>query len=129
MQQQDWEPIVASYQQGQTADMLQAQINGEWGEIWTVPPCSPDALSRAGRQFTRSRANSIRHYRRAVLKEQHAEVQQVVICTELPSRRQTAYCLTTRHPLTLSRILCDEALESLIEAFTPSVAYSEQTIK
>jgi len=115
--------ILTAYRNGLTADMLQAQVDGEWGGYWTLPPCSPDFSGRAARQFGRSRAQSLRHFRRAILTKHGQESRQVVVITELPSREQSVYCLDTFRPITLPQFLNDAALAALIEAFSPSAYF------
>ena len=116
----DWPSIIAAYQDGLTADMLQAEFQRGQGVIWTVPPCSPEALERAGRQFTRSRARRILHIRRAVLRHQGEDGQAVVIATELPDRLQQVRDLDTAEEVVLRCLLFDEALAALDAAFIPS---------
>ena len=116
----DWDAVISAYQNGFTADMLQAKNDGKWGVIWTVPPCSPKALEHAGRQFSRSRAASILHIRRAVLHVQGREGQAVAVVTELPSRRQQVRDLETAEEVILRRLLSDDALAALEAAFLPS---------
>jgi hypothetical protein len=50
MNDSDWEFYLAAYRAGATADMVQAEIAGEWGPIWTIPPARPRQRSeRVGR--------------------------------------------------------------------------------
>ena len=115
----EWEPIAAYYQKGHTADMLQAETNGKWGVMWTVPSCSPNALGRAGRQFTQSRAHTIRYFRLAMLRKTGADAQRVVVMTILPSGAQEVCSLETLCPVQTSQFLSDEALEALTDNFIP----------
>jgi hypothetical protein len=84
----EYKEVIRAYRQGATADFLQARIRGQWGPLWTVPSCSPTALERAGRQFTRSRAEAVRIYRRARLRSRGGLVRDVAILTTLPERIQ-----------------------------------------
>lgn len=115
----EWEPIAAYYQKGHTADMLQAETNGKWGVMWTVPSCSPNALGRAGRQFTQSRAHTIRYFRLAMLRKTGADAQRVVVMTILPFGEQGVYSLENLCPVPVSQFLSDEALQALAESFIP----------
>ena len=126
MEKIDWESIITAYQNGFTADMLQAEFEQKQGVIWTVPPCSPEALEHAGRQFCRSRAKSILHIRRAVLHRRDQQDQAVVIATELPIHRQQVRDLGTSEEVVLRRFLSDAALTALEAAFTPSTAETVQ---
>ena len=112
---------LAAYRGGLSADMLQARIDGAWGPIWTIPPCSPVAAERAGRQFTRSRAEAIRYVRRAQLRRSSAAsaAVAVMITTELPSRMQS---VTTFEGVVLrvDSFLEDPTLVALVEAFAPA---------
>ena len=119
MERIDWENIITAYRNGLTADLLQAEFQREQGVIWTVPPCSPEALERAGRQFSRSRAARILHIRRAVLRGRDRPDQAVVVATELPAHRQQVRDLVTAEEIVLRRLLSDAALAALEAAFTP----------
>ncbi len=88
MTETDWPSILAAYRRGATADILRVKVGGKWGPVWTVPPCSPEGMEHAGRQFVRSRAESIRLYRRARLRSGGGLIQDVVILTTLPERTQ-----------------------------------------
>ena len=118
----DWPSIIAAYQDGLTADMLQAEFQQGQGVIWTVPPCSPEALERAGRQFTRSRARRILHIRRAVLRRRDQDNQAVVVATEFPSHRQEVRDLDSAEAVILRRLLSDDVLAALDSFFTPYTA-------
>ena len=115
----DWPRIITAYRNGLTADLLQAEFQREQGVIWTVPPCSPEALERAGQQFSRSRAARILHIRRAVLRGRDRPDQAVVVATELPAHRQQVRDLVTAEEIVLRRLLSDAALAALEAAFTP----------
>ncbi len=112
---------LAAYRGGLSADIVQAKTDGEWGPIWTIPPCSPVAMERVGRQFTRSRAEAVRHTRRARLR--HPSVSsaavEVMIATELPGKEQS---VTTFDGVVLQvdAFLEDHALVALAEAFAPA---------
>ena len=121
----DWPRIITAYRNGLTADLLQAEFQREQGVIWTVPPCSPEALERAGRQFLRSRARRILHVRRAVLRRRDQDDQAVVVATELPGRRQDVRDLNTMEQIVLQRFLSDAALNALQEAFAPPLVASQ----
>ena len=116
----DWNKIIAAYQNGLTADMLQAEYRDGQGVTWTVAPCDSDALERAGRQFSRSRAVSLWHIRRAVLRHTSHGEQSVVIATELPTRRQHIRELATAEEIPLQKFLQDAALIALEASFVPS---------
>ena len=115
----NWKSILAAYQNGLTADMVQVEFECEQGVIWTVPPCSPEALERAGRQFLRSRARRILYIRRAVLHQKDRPDYAVVVATELPTLRQQVRDLVTAEEIVLRRLLSDAALAALEAAFTP----------
>lgn len=121
MQNIEWDAVIAAYQNGLTADILQADFNGDQGVIWTVAPCDPKALESAGRQFSRARAVSIRHIRRAVLHRRDQPDQVVVIATELPARLQQVRDCDTAEEIPLRHYLRDSALIALEGAFPPSV--------
>ena len=118
--------MIAAYANGFAADMLQAKINDEWGVIWTISPCCPNSMERAGRQFSRSRAASVLHIRRAVLHVQGREDQAVVVVTELPSRRQQVRDLNTAGEVILRGLLSDAALAALEVTFAPSAKEAVQ---
>ena len=118
----DWDKIIAAYKNGLAAEMLQAQIKDEWGVIWTIPPCSPDAAERVGRQFSRSRAQALRHIRRAILRRAGRSDQAVVIATELPAQRQQVRDLESGAEIILRHFLRDDALSALEESFMPQIA-------
>ena len=118
----NWKSILAAYQNGLTADMVQVEFECEQGVIWTVPPCSPEALERAGRQFLRSRARRILHFRRAILRRRDRTAQDVIVATELPTRCQNVRDLSTAEEVLLSGFLHDSALDALEAAFAPSAA-------
>ncbi len=120
MQNIDWDEVIAAYNNGFTDDIIQAGVDGKWGVIWTVAPCSPKAMERAGQQFSRSRAISIRHIRRAVLHRRDQPDQAVVVVTELPSWQQQVRDLETAEEIILRRLLSDGALDSLEAAFVTS---------
>jgi hypothetical protein len=126
MEKIDWPSIVSAYNNGLTADILRAKFDGEWGVTWTVPPCSPEALERAGQQFSRSRAQSILHIRRAVLRRRDQQNQNVVVATELPARRQQVRDLGNSEEIVLRRFLSDDVLKALEAAFMPSTAENVQ---
>jgi hypothetical protein len=111
---------LAAYRGGLRADILQAKTDGKWGPIWTIPPCSPVAMERAGRQFARSRAQAVRHSRRAHLRRPSApsETVNVVVITEFPGREQSV-TIFDGVPLRLNVYLEDEALAALAAAFSP----------
>ena len=119
MENTEWQRVIDAYRGGATADLLLAEMNGVWGVIWTVPPCSPEALERAGRQFSRSRAARILHIRRAVLRGRDRPDQAVVVATELSAHRQQVRDLVTAEEIVLRRLLSDAALAALEAAFTP----------
>lgn len=121
------ETILTAYRNGLTADMLQAQIAGEWSEYWTIPPCSPDLAGQAAQQFMRSRAQTLQHTRRAILAIHGQQERQVVVATLLPSKEQVVYCLDTFLLITTQQFLCDATLEALMKAFTPHIIRSEKT--
>ena len=112
---------LAAYRGGLSADIVQVKTDGRWGPIWTIPPCSPMAMERAGRQFTRSRAEAIRHVRRARLCRSSAmsAAVEVMIATELPSKMQS---VTTFGGVVLQvdSFLEDPTLAALAEAFAPA---------
>jgi len=107
------EEILKAYRQGATADILQQDINGEWGPIWTIPPCSPEAVERAGRQFIRSHALRIRYTRRARINSSDKTVVEAVLVTVLPERTQIVLRLDngSHHPV--QRYLRDNCLDAL----------------
>src|SRR5262245_36236427 len=109
--------FLAAYQRGQSADMLQARTEGEWGPLFTAPPCSIKAMERAGRQFTRSRAQAVRHVRLARLKRCHGEYVQVMVISTIPQRTQIVLDLITGERLKIARYLTDDALEALESEF------------
>ena len=116
----NWTSIIAAYRNGLTTDIIQAKYESGEGVLWTVPPCDPDAARHAGRQFSRSRAISIRHIRRAVLHRRDQPDQIVVIATELPARRQQVRDLETAEEAPLRCYLRDATLVALETAFLPS---------
>ncbi len=112
---------LAAYRGGLKADILQAKTDGEWGPIWTIPPCSPVAMERAGRQFTRSRAQAVRHIRRARLSHTaSSSAVDVVVMTDLPQRVQAVARIEDAIALRVNIYLEDDALLSLEVAFSPS---------
>jgi len=123
MRQDNFSSVLNAYRTGFASDFLQGKYSNKWTTYWNVPPCSPEALSRAGQQFTFSRAQAIRHFRRAVWAKHKFGARRVVVITELPSREQTVYCLETLQLIRISRFLSDAALEALIEAFSPSAHF------
>lgn len=120
MQNIDWPSIITAFKNGLTADMLMADYERGQGGIWTIPPCSPSSMERAGRQFSRSHAQSVLHIRRAVLRRRGRQDQAVIVATELPSRKQQVWDLGTSEEVILRRLLCDVALTALETAFTPT---------
>ena len=85
----DLTSTLLAYRGGLKADIIQAKTEGKvWGPIYCVPPCSPAAMERAGRQFARARAEAIRHCRQARLRGL-LETEEVVVITVLPQREQT----------------------------------------
>lgn len=112
---------LAAYRGGLSADILQAKTDGEWGTIWTIPPCSPVAMERAGRQMTRCRAQAIRHVRRALLRCSSASsiAVEIMIATELPSRMQSVTNFDGV-ALRVDVYLEDPSLAVLAEAFSPT---------
>ena len=115
----DFADVIEAYRNGATADMLQADIQGEWGAIWTVAPNSSESMENVGRQFTRMRARQLRHMRRAILKRVSGVREQVAIITELPARRQVIFSLLTASKIDLGRYLVDDALMMLERTFRP----------
>lgn len=111
----EWASVLVAYQRGLQADMIQFQnAKGEWGVVWTVPPCSPIALEKAGRQAIRCRTVRIRHIRRASLTAQHRDAIDVVIVTEAAPMKQEVRCLKTSRIMTVGKILADRDLQALI---------------
>lgn len=111
--------MITAYQFGASADLLKAQdAGGEWGVWFSVPPCSPQAMEKAGLQFVRSRTQAVQHVRHALLK-QGEQATEVVIVTNLPSKKQVVYGLNTQRVVFLSRYLEDDALAALTTAFAP----------
>jgi hypothetical protein len=108
----EYKDVIAAYRRGAKADFLQAKIRGQWGPLWTVPSCSPNALDRAGRQFARCRAESVRHYRRAVLRRGSGSACDVVILTVLPGRLQHVREVTDGAVVVVD-FLADDALNAL----------------
>ncbi|MGI4789966.1 MAG: hypothetical protein ACRYFS_14080 [Janthinobacterium lividum] len=110
---------LTAYLGGLNADLLQARINGEWGPIWSVPALCPEALERAGRQFTGCRAEAVRHYRRALLRRPLTQRRpvDVVVATELPSREQ---CVIRFDGVTLHVVYLEDAtLAAFAASFSP----------
>ena len=114
----DREAIIRAYLGGLRADMLQAQTERGWGAIWTVPSASPEAMERAGRQFTKMRAYTIRHIRRAHLKNAAGQAVNAVIVTAFPGREQVALRLDTSVRIRVEYI-GDEAQTALEVNFVP----------
>lgn len=109
---------LAAYRGGIRADILQAEIDGKWGPIWTIPPCSPVAIERAGRQFTRCRVQKLRHFRHARLRGP-SSCTDVIVMTELPSRQQDVARVKDGVTLQVRTFLEDEALSALKASFVP----------
>ncbi len=114
------------YLRGNRADVLQARRGGIWGPFWTLPPKSATAMENAGRQLTRSRAERVRHIRRARFSNgaRHdgmvVDPVEVVILTELPSLFQGVVRLADGQALRVAFCFSDDSLTALREAFTPS---------
>lgn len=115
MNETEWRQVLGTYRRGTTADILQAKIRGRWGQLWTVPPCSPDAMERAGRQFVRSHAEAIRLYRHARLRSGSGLIQDVVILTTLPERTQNVRDLSAGAVVVVN-YLADDTLGALERA-------------
>lgn len=117
---------VLGYRRGRTADMIRARIQGVWGTVWTIPPGSPDAMERVGRQLTRSGAEQARHTRRAHLRKRptigdiSTNVVEAVILTEYPSGFQLIVCLEDGRRVYVTSLLEDEGLAALRRAFIQS---------
>ena len=113
----DLDAILTAYRRGLKADMIQASTStGQWGTIFCLPPCSPSVMESAGRQFARSRAENIRHCRRARLRGPSA-TQDVIIATVLPMRQQTVARISDGTLLALEVYLEDAPLVALDSAF------------
>ena len=113
--------MVSAYRRGFAADIVQARqdVGGEWGPIFATPPCSPDAMGQAARQFTRSRAVAVRHCRRARLRGP-SSCTDVIVVTELPSRQQDVARIEDGVMLQVRTYLVDESLAALAAGFVPS---------
>ena len=122
----EFSSVMTAYRNGFTADFLQAKYSEKWTTYWTIPSCSPAGLEKAGRQFTFSRAQALRHFRRANLTRQGVESRRVMICTEMPTMKQAVYCLDSFRHIPFKRFLSDEALQALTESFIPYGARVEK---
>jgi hypothetical protein len=119
----------AAFRNGTTADFLHAQQDGVWGQLWTIPPCSPAAMEKAGKQFTRSRSSQVRHYRRAMLNMRMLiEPLLVMVETELPGRRQRVFDIQTGIEVKVPTYLEDAALAALEIAFIAFAVSSEAIV-
>lgn len=78
-------------------------------------------MERAGRQFSRTRDQGIRHIRRAVLLGWGHPARVVVVVTQLPAHRQRVRDLATADEIVLSRYLRHEASAMLKVAFDAAV--------
>ena len=121
--------LIQAYRHGLKADVLQEKQQGQWGPLWTIPPCSPTAMERAGQQLTRSRCSHVRHYRRAMLRMQMLiEPMLVMIETELPTRQQRVSDIETGIEVRVPIYLEDTALAALETAFVALPASSESIV-
>jgi hypothetical protein len=120
MDDSEIDSILQAYRNGATADMLRSKSAETWSVWWTVPPCSPAALERAGQQMTRSRAEAVWHVRRAVLKSKDERESSVVIFTELPTELQQVFMLSDGRVVQTTRCLIDGSLAALKQAFVPA---------
>jgi len=108
--------ILSAYRRGLTADMIQMRIGGEWGVIWTIPPCSPEALERVAHQVRRCRADRVRHIRRARLMVRGADPIEAVILTEISPVIQEVRCLRTACLVLVGEVLTDHGLQRFLVA-------------
>jgi hypothetical protein len=120
MKTTDWDTVLAAYRQGAMADFVQMKVDGEWGILWSVTPCSAFALEQAACQANRCRAEGMKHVRHAVLRNQAGATRRAVVVTELPGWRQEVRCLETGRPVRVDRRLVDESLAGLKAAFSPN---------
>jgi len=129
MQNDNHDIIVEAFRGGLTTDMLQGKADGRWGPLWTLPPCSPAAMEKAGKQLTRSRSSHVRHYRRAMLNMRMLmEPMLVMVETEFPGRRQRVSDIETGIEVKVPVYLEDAALSALEAAFVAFAAPQEQAV-
>ncbi len=86
--------IMAFYQRSK-ADIVSALDGDGAGVIFTLPPCSPDALSRAVRQLRRGGATKMQWIQRLRLQSRSQGDIEAFTITVLPDLIQQVYRLDT----------------------------------
>lgn len=112
--------LLAFFQRGSSYDVLQARQGNGWGGAWTFAPCDVHAAEKAAWMMRRIGARHVRHARRARLRTEAAEVQRVMIVTDLPERLQAVLRIADGSVLNGLPYLADESTAALEAAFAPS---------
>ena len=111
------EDIMEFYQRS-NADVLEALDGHGAGILWTIPPCSPEALKQAIRQLTRCKATRVRWIRKLRLNSRAKGNIEAIGIYLLPDMEQRIMCLATGEEIAVG-LLRDECFVTAQMMFAP----------
>jgi hypothetical protein len=94
-----------------SADILVALDGDGAGTLWTIPPCSPDALRQGIRQMVRTHTTRVQWTRKVRIRSRANGSVDAVAVYELPAGAQKVFQLDTAEEIQVG-LLRDACLEA-----------------